>query len=612
MELIKRIKIIITYMLMIVIIFSSCNKDFLNRPPEDAIGTAASISSTREMRLYMNQFYQNSFEGQPGVVGGSGIAFDDAFSDNMIFANVDTRLNGQLSVSNATALTSYNSIRGVNYFLANSGNATGAQADINEYVGEAYFFRAKFYFDLLQQYGGVTWVNTVLPDDSTVMQVPRDSRTLITDSILADLNNAANLLPVQSNSASMRLHKDVALAMISRVGLYEGTWEKYHKLKNDAFFTPGITDDKINGYLTQARDAAYTIIQSGRWHIYTTGQPDADYSNMFITSDLSSSPEVMFWKKYDASQGIGNSIGKYLSTDGADMGLTQSLVDDYLTIGGKPFAGNQRDSAQAIYAAELQPTLRDPRLSQTAGKPGDPLQPGVLAPAFPPINQSGFNRNVTGFPLHKFLQYNDASGVLDDYKSNTPAIYFRYAEVLLNYAEAEAELGGDPSLIAAALNPLRARVGMPDVDFDREYNTDPNYPFNNLSKTIQCVRRERRVELAAEGFRLNDILRWACADVLIVGKLPLGALFVGSNMAAENTANGFFGSSLLYYDTAPTGKSINFYLTGSAGDTKRYIDPYKALLPNGYGFKLNRDYLLPIQQRMLQLTANKWVQNPGW
>ena len=596
----------------LLFLLQACKKDFLDRPPLDSISAAGSLTSTREMRLYMNQFYENCFEGQPGVVGASGIAFDDAFSDNMIFANVDTRLNGQLSISNANALTEYVNIRGVNFFLANGKNATGTQADINQYTGEAHFFRAKLYFDLLQKYGGVTWVNTILTDDSTVMQVPRDSRTLLADSILADLDNATALLPAQSVSASMRLHKDVALALKSRVALYEGTWEKYHKLKNDAFYTQNITDGKINSYLTQARDAAQTIIQSGRWHIYSKGNPLSDYSDLFITTDLSNNSEVLFWKKYDASQNIAHSISKYLSTDGANMGLTQSLVDDYLTIDGKPFVGSARDDAQKTYAVELQPTLRDPRLSQTAGKPGDPLQPNVPAPAFPPLNQSGFNRNVTGYPLHKFLEYNSASAVLDDYKSNAPAIYFRYAEVLLNYAEAQAELGGDPALIAAALNQLRARVGMPNVDFDREYNTDPSYAFSNLNNVLQCVRRERRVELASEGFRLQDIFRWASADQLIAGKLPLGALFVGSDLATANTAGGFYGSSLLYYDNAPAGKSINLYLTGSTGDAKRYIDPFKALIPNGYNFKLNRDYLLPIQQRMIQLTGGKWIQNPGW
>lgn len=606
----KRNKIVGLFFLLILL--QACNKDFLDRPPLDAISAVGSLSSTREMRLYMNQFYENSFEGQPGVVGASGIAFDDAQSDNEIFANVDARLNGQLSISNATSLTEYTKIRGINFFLANKNNATGTQADINEYVGEAYFFRAKLYFDLLQKYGGVTWVNSVLPDDSTFMQVPRDSRTLITDSILAGLDNATVLLPVQNNSAGMRLHKDVALALKSRVALYEGTWEKYHKLKNDPFYTKDITDDKINNYLTQSRDAAEAIMQSGRWHIYSTGNPLSDYSNLFITTDLSNNPEVLFWKKYDASQNIAHSISKYLSTDGANMGLTQSLVDDYLTIDGKPFVGTIRDDAQKTYGAELQPTLRDPRLSQTAGKPGDLLQPNVAAPPFPPINQTGFNRNVTGFPLHKFLEYNDPEAVLDDYKSNAPAIYFRYAEVLLNYAEAQAELGGDPASIAAAINPLRERAGMPDVDFDREYITDPTYPFSNLNKFIQCVRRERRVEFASEGFRLNDIFRWASADVLVKGKRPLGVLFIGSNIAKENTPTGFYASSLLYFDNAPAGKSINLYLSGAPGDPERYIDPYKALIPNGYNFNLGRDYLLPIQQRMIQLTAGKWIQNPGW
>jgi hypothetical protein len=184
--------------------------------------------------------------------------------------------------------------------------------------------------------------------------------------------------------------------------------------------------------------------------------------------------------------------------------------------------------------------------------------------------------------------------------------------VLLNYAEAVAELGESPDLVAHALQPLRARAGMPPVDFDREYNTQADYPFSNMDKVNQSVRRERRVELAAEGMRLDDIFRWSAADELIVGRRPLGALFVGSNLAKENTPSGFYKDALLYYDNAPTGKSINFYLTGNAQSAWRYIDPYQGVLPNGYGFNLSRDYLLPIQDRMISLTDGKWNQNPGW
>lgn len=133
-----------------------------------------------------------------------------------------------------------------------------------------------------------------------------------------------------------------------------------------------------------------------------------------------------------------------------------------------------------------------------------------------------------------------------------------------------------------------------------------------MGKVLQAVRRERHVEMVDERTRLSDILRWAAADKLIMGKRPLGALFVGSNLGTENSRTGFYNSAMLYYDTAPAGKTVNFYLTGNAGDAKRYIDPYKSVLPNGFGFKVNRDYLLPIQQRMIELTDGKWQQNPNW
>lgn len=602
----------LNWLVAIIIILQSCNKDFLDRAPLDAVTTTGSLSSAREMRLYMNQFYESCFEEQSTTPGSGGLAYEDAYSDNMVNADLNFRLNGQLALSNAVRLSEYDNIRGINFFLENTRNAASTTPEGNQYIGEAYFFRAKLYFDLLQKYGGVTWVNTVLADDPAIMQIPRDSRVLIADSILADLDSAALLLPVKNNSAGMRLHKDVALALKARVALYEGTWEKYHKLENDAFFTRDISNEKINSYLVQARDAADVVIKSGRWRIYSRGNFLLDYSDLFNTPNLSANSEVLFWKKYDASQNIAHSVSKYTSTGGGNMGITQSLVDDYLTIDGEPFSGSIKDDAQKVYAAELQPALRDPRLSQTVIKPGDPLKPNVSAPAFPPLNQSGFNRSVTGFAMHKYIEYNDASAVTDDHRSNAPAIYFRYAEVLLNYAEAIAELEGDPGLIASAINPLRDRVGMPHVDFDREYNTEASYPFKVLNKVVQCVRRERRVELALEGFRLQDIFRWASADKLIVGSRPLGVLFIGSNIADANSPTGFYSSSLLYYDEAPQGKSINLYLSGKPGDTKRYVEPFKFIIPDGYNFKLNRDYLLPIQQRMIQLTDGKWEQNPGW
>ncbi|NQX37831.1 Starch-binding associating with outer membrane [Pedobacter steynii] len=614
----------ICVVLGLLFVFSACKKSFLDLEPLDTLSTTNSLASTNELRMYMNQFYQGSqlnqgtsiypetFPLQPTGVGGTGIAFNDAGTDNMIFSAVNTRTSGLFSLSAAPEIKEYVAVRNLNYFFEHFKNAKGNAAENNKFLGEARFFRAYYYFAMLKKIGAVTWVNQVLPGEKEVMEVPRASRTLIVDSVLADLDQAVTLLPSVANSASMRVHKDVALAFKSRVALYEATWEKYHKAKNDPFFTKDISAEKIQNYFEQARDAASAVMTGNKWSVYTTGKPLEDYGNLFMTTDLSANPEILFWKKYNANENIAHSVSKYTSTGGADLGLTLSLVDDYLTRDGRPFLGTERADAQKIYAKELSPLLRDPRLGQTIAVPGKPLKPGVVVPGYPPINQTGFNKSTTGYPLYKFLEYNNAAAVSDDFKSVAPAIVFRYAEVLLNYAEAVAELGGDPGSIANALNPLRTRAGMPAVDFNREYNTDASYPFRNLGSVIQAVRRERRVELAAEGMRLDDIMRWAAADELLIGKRQLGTLFVGSDMTSQNVTGGFYGASLLYYDTAPAGKSVNLYLNGNAGDGLRYIDPFKSILPNGSGFNPQRDYLLPIQQRMVQLTGGKWIQNPGW
>ena len=156
--------------------------------------------------------------------------------------------------------------------------------------------------------------------------------------------------------------------------------------------------------------------------------------------------------------------------------------------------------------------------------------------------------------------------------------------------------------IIVALQPLRDRVGMPAVDFDREYNQEADYPFRHLDKYIQAVRRERRIEKACEGRRLEDILRWAAAEELIVGKWPKGVLFTGSNLEKP---------SRIWRCWFTTRLGNNLFLTGKPGDALRYVVPSNpAGYEQGWRFNVGRDYLLPIQPRMLSLTGGKWEQNP--
>lgn len=572
----------------------------LDREPLGQLSSAAPFKTTGEMKNYVNQFYQNAVRNQGFAAGGGGnIAGADVNSDNMSSNSVNQRLAGKSSLGNGNSLYNYYAnIRNVNFLLTNLDNCNQKDTpEWNQYVGEAYYFRAWYYYLMLVNFGGVAWLDTPLEADLALMTLQRESRSQTADHILSDLDKAISLLGEQNNCASYRVHRDVARALKSEVALFEGTWEKYHKLKNTPFFDPAITDAKIEDYLTQAANAAKAVMDRGVWQIHNTGNVNNDYRVIFQTTDLSGNKEILWFKKYDGEE-IANDVNRYLNTGGGNVGLTASLVDDYLTIDGRPFVGQEKLEAKKTWGNELLPTVRDPRLAQTVCTPGQTLRPDQPnAYTIPPLKATW--SCTTGYSMLKHVQI-DYTGNLDaEGAGATPAIQFRYADILLNYAEALAELNGatNAQAIISAIHPLRQRVGMPDMDFDREYNTDPEYPFANLDKYIQAVRRERRVEKACEGRRLEDILRWAAADQLIVGKWPKGCLFTGSDLDGQ-------------YPSITWGQGA-YHLTGNDGDAFRYIEPLdKGDYPDGWQFRLNQDYLLPISVTMVN--KYDWQQNPNW
>ena len=579
----------------------------LNKEPEGVLSTVKPFTGVGEMTSYLDQFYESGVREQGFNWTGAYIASGDLISDNMSGSAINTRLNGDLTLANAGKLNAYTQIRNVNFMLTNLDNCDEkGSARYKQCVGEAHYFKAWFYYTLFKSYGQLTWLDAPLDPNKDQMLLPRANRTVIADSILSELDKAIANLNEQNSAASMRVHRDVARALKAEVALYEATWEKYHKAKNDPFFDPTVTPEKISDYLNQCVEACKAIIDRNVWAIYTTNNAMNDYRQLFQTEDLSNNKEVLWFKRYDGTN-IGNNVDRYLNKGGGSAGITASLVDDYLTIDGQPFVGTAKTDAKKVFGDELKPTLRDPRLSQTVCMPGQQLRPDEGPYKLPPLTGASYHKNETGYSILKHVQI-DFKGSLDaEFRGSTPGIQFRYAEVLLNYAEALAELGGaaNAAKIVQLVSPLRKRVGMPDMDFDREYNTSADYPFHALDKYLQAVRRERRVELAIEGKRFDDIMRWAAAQELIVGQRAVGALFVGSNL--EN--NPAYGGKLVY-DKA-TGN--NLYLTGKTGDELRYILPSNpAGNEQGWRFNPTRDYLLPIAPRMLNLTENQWKQNPGW
>ena len=520
----------------------------MNQEPQGEMSTVGAFTTTSEINMYLNMFYQGSV---PVMGGGTvnntaiktqsssstnGIAFGDANSDNLYPNAIDTRLAGETSLGNAAELSDYKAIRNVNFLLQNIQNCEDKGTDYKQCLGEAYYFRAAYYYHLLVNYGGVTWVEDQLDPDSELMKRPRNTRTEIVDYILKDLQDAITNLSEQNTNATRRVHRDVARALKSEVALFAATWEKYHRAENDPFYDKTLTnpDEKIKDWLGQAVTAAKEVINRNVWSIHKTGNPLTDYRDMFIDTDLSDNQEVLWWKEYNASAGIGHNVTYYACEGGGQIGVSASLVDDYLTIDGKPFTGNAKLEAKRTYGAELSPELRDPRLSQTVFMPGQQIQSDGTVYTWPPLDATNYHQNTTGYSVLKYEEFNttNTAAYTTANRSQAPAIQVRYADILLNYAEALAELdgAGNASEIQKALQPLRDRVNMPGVDFDREYNTDADYPFHNLDKYIQAVRRERRVEKALENCRLTDILRWAAADELIVGKTPTGALYTGSTL----------------------------------------------------------------------------------
>lgn len=579
----------------------------LNKEPEGVLSTVKPFTGVGEMTSYLDQFYESGVREQGFNWTGAYIASGDLISDNMSGSAINTRLNGDLTLANAGKLNAYTQIRNVNFMLTNLDNCDEkGSARYKQCVGEAHYFKAWFYYTLFKSYGQLTWLDKPLDPNTDQMLLPRANRTVIADSILSELDKAIANLNEQNSAASMRVHRDVARALKAEVALYEATWEKYHKAKNDPFFDPTVTSEKISDYLNQCVEACKAIVDRNVWSIYTTNNTTNDYRQLFQTEDLSNNKEVLWFKRYDGTN-IGNNVDRYLNKGGGSAGITASLVDDYLTIDGQPFVGTAKTDAKKVFGDELKPTLRDPRLSQTVCMPGQQLRPDEGPYKLPPLTGASYHKNETGYSILKHVQI-DFKGSLDaEFRGSTPGIQFRYAEVLLNYAEALAELDGaaNAAKIVELVSPLRKRVGMPDMDFDREYNTSADYPFHALDKYLQAVRRERRVELAIEGKRFDDIMRWAAAQELIVGQRAVGALFVGSNL--EN--NPAYGGKLVY-DKA-TGN--NLYLTGKTGDELRYILPSNpAGNEQGWRFNPARDYLLPIAPRMLNLTENQWKQNPGW
>jgi hypothetical protein len=511
-------------------------------------------------------------------------------SDTQITSVPSTVMDGTRSPQTSAGNSwRWDEIRSVNIFFDNYFKCKDPLDSYKHFLGEVHFFKAWFYFIKVRAYGDVPWFTCALKTNSEELYKARDSRTMVMDSILWHIDRAIQYLdPLKTTAGgNNRLNKEAALLFKSRIALYEGSWQKYHK--NTPFGTNEVDPDK---YFRLSVNAVEELMKSEYMTgVYSNSDPSDDYCKMFSLTDQSANKEVFLWKRADVGLGLGHSFQIYVSDRTAGISVTLEQVQHYLDRNGNPYyyittGKNVKGSAFLKKIAED----CDPRLSQLVWTPemvmwDNANGKGVFTKPF--IDKSGEYLNNTGFQYRKGNDPKDpqaGSGLAWNTSSVTGAIVFRYAEALLNYAEAKCELG-EPVDYDKSINLLRRRAGMPDFkvqpDPTRSRYADYGYPISN---ELYEIRRERTVELACEGLRYDDIMRWA-AHQLLKGKRPKGYPLEVSEWQ---------------------GVKINYMV-----DENGFLDPYITQLPKGYGFIPERDYLECIPLNEITLNPNL-TQNPGW
>lgn len=579
--------------------FSSCS-DFLDREPITKPEAGNFLTGAIQVENYINGLYMPlpSFSKF-----GLGVRSEEKNSDNIIAEKYDARLHGQNNQFSGASdwQTGYQNLRKVNYFFHNYKVPEAQEnEDVLSLKGEAYFLRAYWHFDLLKKFGSIPVMDAFWDENATIagLQIPAKTRNEVARFILSDLVEAKNLLHSRGKYSGIRINKEAAMVLAMNVALYEGTWEKYHSSDDFASST-----NESNYFLGEVINWGNELFGCGI-DLYKTGQNPGDaFAALFNSKDLSGMGEVLLWRKYSSDEGVfhdvnGNLKAGVVDSEGA-AGITQSLVDNYLNADGTfidPTNEKFKDFKETFEG-------RDPRLIQTVMNEGAKFASATTATPMhleeytdekkntispPKLAGDGNTRSLTGYHIRLGIDTTFVSG-----NGETALPIIRYAEGLLAYAEAAAELEMWSDDIAnKTLKALRERAGVKYLAPAKDANfTDFGYA---LTPVLQEIRRERRSELALQGFRLDDLMRWK-ADKLIVGKRGKGA-YVGDE------------SILFKSYSLDNQKRIRERLTL---DDNKWADPMAGTLPSGYQFHADRDYLLPIPPSELELNK-KLKQNPKW
>ncbi|MCW3463870.1 RagB/SusD family nutrient uptake outer membrane protein [Chitinophaga nivalis] len=540
-----------------VVLMSTGCKKYVDKALPDQFDDNTFWISEDNVRSYNWGFYE-LFPGY-GNLTTYGDFYFSSFTDDQAGSAFQNFL---LNVPATATSWDFTQIRKANIMLERIDRVPMSDEAKNHWKGVARFFRALTYFNRVKDYGDLPWLgNSMDISDEGMIYKPRDSRVLVMDSVLADINFAVDNLRTKDQPNTIT--RDVALALKSRIGLYEGTWRRYHT-------DPALPD--AAKFLAAAKDAASKLMTG-------TYKLSADYRTAYNSIDLSGNQEIILYKKYLPGFLTHSVIG--FNTNSTQMaGLTKSAVESYLCSDGLPI------TVSPLYKGDssIQRTRsnRDRRLLQTIDT--FLCYNGELV---------GGMSTSTGYRPAKFLQPLVAN-TLAPY-NDTDAPLFWLAEVLLNYAEAAAELQKEGQYafsqtdLDRSINLLRVRAGLPPLQYLSETQVAANgVPYTDSKKDpdvpsfIWEIRRERRAELMMDGFRYHDLMRWSKGDYMDSNKNP--DIFKGARVKGNADV---------------------------LRDEKGYITPYKASTVRK--FETPKNYLLPIPSGQIALYPNGALkQNPRW
>lgn len=549
-----------------MLLLTSCDNG-LDLIPKDTISDATFWKSSLDFKLAANNLYY-SLEPFNFRENYSEISFD--------VPNAISNGTYQATENNSTWTNSYIYIRRCNKIIEKATESPIA-SDLNQFIGEAKFFRAYNYWMLFRDFGGVPLIKNVLNIEDKELYALRATRKETVDFILKDIEEAAADLPEQSdlsNSDIGRITKGAANSLKAKVALFEGTWEKFR------------SDANANTYLDVAIDAAKTVMNSSQYSLFT-GKGLQSYRYLFI-NEGDDSPESILDYRYETKVNIGG-YGFSASVSEGHLLPTKKLADMYLCSDGLPITKSPLFQGYDKTDSEFQG--RDPRMTMTIAIPGT----GVMQFWYPkPVESWPFypQRNAnTGYITYKFLSEDPVSNEAPaQFGFDNDHHIIRYAEVLLIYAEAIFEKNGTISDedLNKSINLIRQRANMPAL------LTNSFVKDNGLDMREE-IRRERTIELALEGFRYDDLRRWKTAETELP-KAIKGIKIVGTEWADPIVVEGRDRNP--YKDQAWQKKtdSNGFIVVENASE--RFFDPKK-------------HYLMPIPTKEILINP-ELQQNPEW